>query len=202
MLFGGIVQSVRNVLRDNHNLTLSGKGRKINLGEATVRKSEIRTPDASPEVIDGIRTKSKRTRVFQRRVLVGVTLASIVFFLIVVLPIFKKETVKAEHVNEERIRKRKQWEEKLTFFTEDAWKWVAERHYDNAIIQYRNALTMQVTDRRIWQEFIYVLVLNCSINEQNCREAEFYTIAYQSFPAELQDEKFLHQIELLRGTTP
>lgn len=50
---------------------------------------------------------------------------------------------------------------------------------------------MQVTDRRIWQEFIYVLVLNCSINEQNCREAEFYTIAYQSFPAELQDEKFL-----------
>lgn len=174
-----------------HNLTLSGKGRKINLGEATVRKSEIRTPDASPEVIDGIRTKSKRTRVFQRRVLVGVTLASIVFFLIVVLPIFKKETVKAEHVNEERIRKQKQWEEKLTFFTEDARKWVAERHYDNAIIQYRNALTMQVTDRRIWQEFIYVLVLNCSINEQNCREAEFYTIAYQSFPAELQDEKFL-----------
>lgn len=80
MLFGGIVQSVRNVLRDNHNLTLSGKGRKINLGEATVRKSEIRTPDASPEVIDDIRTKSKRTRVFQRRVLVGVTLASIVFF--------------------------------------------------------------------------------------------------------------------------
>lgn len=202
MLFGGIVQSVRNVLRDNHNLTLSGKGRKINLGEATVRKSEIRTSDASPEVIDGIRRKSKRTRVFQRRVLVGVTLASIVFFLIVVLPIFKKETVKAEHVNEERIRKQKQWEEKLTFFTEDARKWVAERHYDNATIQYRNALIMQVTDRRIWQEFIYVLVLNCSINEQNCREAEFYIRAYQSFPAELQDEKFLHQIELLRDTTP
>lgn len=172
MSFAGISQSVITVLRNNKNLTLKGRKKKIRLGESTVSNSTLCFPTADKKTLEDIR--KKHSLHFLRRSAILFLIFSLLFWLayLVMWPYFT-ETYHLPRVYDE---------EKIELFESNGDQWFAHGGYGHSKSWYWKALNLQGGNVRIWKKFIYASAMGCEIDNFQCKEHQNLIRAIERIP--------------------
>lgn len=160
MSFAGISQSVITVLRNNKNLTLKGRKKKIRLGESTVNNSSLSFPTADRKTLDTIRQKH-RFHFFKRSAILFFIFLSLFWFAFKLMWPYFTETYKLPRVYDV---------EKIELFESNGDKWFAHAGYAHAKSWYWKALNLQGGNVRIWKKFIYASAMGCALDNFQCKE--------------------------------
>jgi len=201
-MFGGSIQSMRSILRDNRNLLpKSGRKKKLKLGTSSVLNNPIQTPTASKEMLESIRLKAKRKSIRKNLILFFILLlAGIIFFFTMkemgVNNQEQKIYIGNYTINEARLELKKK-QEKYQFFILDAESWMEQANYHNAIIQYSNALDVFPNSKALEIRLAHAYIQECITSNKFCDSAhKLLDSLNQKYPT---DPRALYLSNLLEG---
>ena len=194
-MFGGVTQSMRNVLQDNKKLTLKGKNRKLKLGESSVSASKISTPAASPIILETIRTKTLRYNKLRKKLLLILAITFTLIFLMFFIPLFENN-VNQVNINQSKLDRLKLETEQLIFYTDDAKYWLSQSHFENASIQFWNAIQLNPSDEKLWIPYLYTIKESCLTRNLNCDKEVFSKSILGKIPTVFRNNSFFENLVL------